>query len=255
MQNISPISALKNYEQVLKNVKKGQPVILIKNGKVKYVVLDIKEYEEFTNRLNNELDGNRESNYYLIDYENIIATSDIISVIEEIPNVCIVFIFYSDASKNIPIEALEILRKKQITFLFNKAIIGTKNALDFQLSSYLGYLIHETKEQDAQYFIVSNDKGYDCLSEFYEREGISVNRMATLGNQSMLNAIVPSTSKEEICRYIGRVDEADYIRQIFNESHSKLQINNSLMTYFKDGKRVKEIFNDLKPLMREKGKK
>ena len=43
--------------------------------------------------------------------------------------------------------------------------------------------------------------------------------------------------------------------EIFNKSYSKLQINNSLMTYFKDGKKVKEIFNDLKPLMREKGKK
>ena len=39
MQNISPISALKNYGQILKNVKKGQPVILTKNGKVKYAFL------------------------------------------------------------------------------------------------------------------------------------------------------------------------------------------------------------------------
>lgn len=230
MQNISPISALKNYGQILKNVKKGQPIILTKNGKVKYAVLDIKEYEEFARELNNKLDNTNGSNYYLIDYENILSTSDICGVIEEIPSESVIFIFYSEVSKNIPIEALEILRKKQMTFLFNKAIVGTKNALDFQLSSYLGYLIRETKEQEAQYFIVSNDKGYDCLSEFYEREGISVSRMSTLGIQNVKNAIIPSTSKEEICRYIGRDEDADFIRQIFNESYSKLQINNSLMT-------------------------
>ena len=231
MQNISPISALKNYGQILKNVKKGQPVILTKNGKVKYAVLDIKEYEELARELNNKLDSTNGSNYYLIDYENILSTSDICGVIEEIPSESVIFIFYSEVSKNIPIEALEILRKKQMTFLFNKAIVGTKNALDFQLSSYLGYLIRETKEQEAQYFIVSNDKGYDCLSEFYEREGISVSRMSTLGIQNVKNTIISSTSKEEICRYIGRDEDADFIREIFNESYSKLQINNSLILY------------------------
>lgn len=37
---------------------------------------------------------------------------------------------------------------------------GTKNSLDFQLVSYLGFMLGEHKEADNHYYIVSRDKGY-----------------------------------------------------------------------------------------------
>ena len=37
---------------------------------------------------------------------------------------------------------------------------GTKNSLDFQLVSYLGFVIGEHKEADNHYYIVSKDRGY-----------------------------------------------------------------------------------------------
>lgn len=45
MANILPVSDLRNYNEVLKNCHKGEPVYLTKNGRGRYVVLDIEDYE------------------------------------------------------------------------------------------------------------------------------------------------------------------------------------------------------------------
>ena len=45
MPNILPVSDLRNYNEVLKNCQAGEPVFLTKNGRGKFVVLDIEDYE------------------------------------------------------------------------------------------------------------------------------------------------------------------------------------------------------------------
>lgn len=46
MPNILPISDLKNYSEVLSQCENGQPVYLTKNGRGKYVVQSIADYEK-----------------------------------------------------------------------------------------------------------------------------------------------------------------------------------------------------------------
>ncbi len=46
MPNIKPISDLRNYNEVLKDVAIGQPVFLTKNGRGRYVMVDMTEYEK-----------------------------------------------------------------------------------------------------------------------------------------------------------------------------------------------------------------
>ena len=41
MANILPVSDLRNYNEVLKNCRKGEPVYLTKNGEEDLVVMDI----------------------------------------------------------------------------------------------------------------------------------------------------------------------------------------------------------------------
>ena len=41
MANIKPVSDLRSYNQVLKDIEVGEPVFLTKNGRGKYVILDI----------------------------------------------------------------------------------------------------------------------------------------------------------------------------------------------------------------------
>ena len=45
MSNILPVSDLRNYNEVLKNCQVGEPVFLTKNGRGRFVVLDIEDYE------------------------------------------------------------------------------------------------------------------------------------------------------------------------------------------------------------------
>ena len=63
MPNIKPISALRNYSEVLQDVAVGAPVFLTKNGRGKYAILDIQDYEktQATIRLMNELAKGRRS--------------------------------------------------------------------------------------------------------------------------------------------------------------------------------------------------
>ena len=47
MPNIKPISELRNYGEVLRDVAVGSPVFLTKNGHGRYAVIDIEEYKEY----------------------------------------------------------------------------------------------------------------------------------------------------------------------------------------------------------------
>ncbi|KKE77846.1 type II toxin-antitoxin system prevent-host-death family antitoxin [Oceanobacillus caeni] len=46
MPNIKPVSDLRNYNDVLKDISMGDPVFLTKNGRGRFAILDIEEYEK-----------------------------------------------------------------------------------------------------------------------------------------------------------------------------------------------------------------
>ena len=45
MSIILPVSDLRNYNEVLRNCQIGEPVFLTKNGRGRFVVMDIEDYE------------------------------------------------------------------------------------------------------------------------------------------------------------------------------------------------------------------
>ena len=63
MPNIKPISDLRNYNEVLRDVTIGSPVFLTKNGRGKYAIVDILDYEKAkaTIQLVNELAKGKQS--------------------------------------------------------------------------------------------------------------------------------------------------------------------------------------------------
>lgn len=63
MPNIKPVSDLRNYSEVLQDVAEGSPVFLTKNGRGKYAIVDMRDYEKTlaTIRLLNELEKGRRS--------------------------------------------------------------------------------------------------------------------------------------------------------------------------------------------------
>ena len=63
MPNIKSISSMRNYSSVLNEVESGSPVFLTRDGKGKYAILDMDEYdsmrEALWGRLYKELDEAR----------------------------------------------------------------------------------------------------------------------------------------------------------------------------------------------------
>ena len=46
MPNIRPVSDLRNYAEVLKEITADEPVFLTKNGRGRYAIVDMEEYEK-----------------------------------------------------------------------------------------------------------------------------------------------------------------------------------------------------------------
>jgi prevent-host-death family protein len=63
MPNIKPISDLRNYSEVLHDVELGSPVFLTKNGRGRYAIMDLRDYEkaQATLKLMSEFDKGRRS--------------------------------------------------------------------------------------------------------------------------------------------------------------------------------------------------
>lgn len=63
MPSIKPVSDLRNYNEVLRDVDNGEPVFLTKNGRGRFVILDIDEYEKInaTLKLMSELEKGERS--------------------------------------------------------------------------------------------------------------------------------------------------------------------------------------------------
>lgn len=51
MASIYPVSDLRNYNEVLRDCDGGKPVYLTKNGRGRYVILDMEEYERQQGKL------------------------------------------------------------------------------------------------------------------------------------------------------------------------------------------------------------
>lgn len=67
---IKPVSALRDYNKLLKEVNQDNPVFLTKNGYGKYAIVDIEEYERFVNGmkiLKDLQDASAEDGLYSMD--------------------------------------------------------------------------------------------------------------------------------------------------------------------------------------------
>ncbi len=70
MPNIKPISDLRNYTEVLHDVAVGAPVFLTKNGRGRYAIVDMQDYErtQATLRLMNERWGDRQLPHFFTEF-------------------------------------------------------------------------------------------------------------------------------------------------------------------------------------------
>ena len=110
--------------------------------------------------------------YYLVDYENVKA--DGMYGVDQLGKKDCVCIFYSENASTLTFGLHEKLNQTKGKIVLQKVEVGVKNALDFQLSTYLGYLISENEGKNETYYIVSEDKGLAILTGYWAERGENV---------------------------------------------------------------------------------
>lgn len=133
-------------------------------------------------------------NYYFVDYENV--HSEGFSHVECLKKDDVICIMYTDQSKNFTLDVFEKVNRLGVTIEAYKAGTGSKNALDFQLSSYLGYIIAKNAKDKVKFHIISKDTGYDVLIRFWQEKGISVDRMIDFSGKQAEAAPKKATKKK-----------------------------------------------------------
>ena len=210
-------------------------------------------------------------NYYFIDYENVHADGFI--GIENLGENDIICVMYTEQSKTFSLELVEKIVTQKAKLESYKAGTGAKNSLDFQLASYLGYMIAKGEETENYFYIVSRDTGFNHLVDFWAQRDINVKRIINFAeNEKDPNMVVlteePKTkakskskvsdtnkaTKEELLQYLTEEEYSDKILEIFNSYKTKVAINNGLSKEFRDSQKSSAIYKKLKVLLKEKQK-
>ncbi|MBQ6679940.1 MAG: hypothetical protein IJM76_07980 [Lachnospiraceae bacterium] len=113
---------------------------------------------------------------YLIDYENVGVGG--LSGITELASRDRVILFYGNNTKTIPFDRMVEISRSSAQVEFIKTERVAKNYLDFQLTTYLGYLIGQGTE--GPYVIISNDTGYDSVCDFWRGRNKEIRRQDAL---------------------------------------------------------------------------
>ena len=107
---------------------------------------------------------------YMIDYENVKTGG--LNGISRLTGADRVIIFYSENANRLTFDLHQRLMASTAQIEYREVSVGGHNALDFQLVTYLGYLI--AQEPNGQYLIISNDRGFEYVVNFWRRDGLSI---------------------------------------------------------------------------------
>ena len=208
---------------------------------------------------------------YLVDYENVKNLSGISTLSEDDH----VIIFYSEHATTLTFDAHQEILSTKASVEYKCVDVGAQNALDFQLSSYLGYLIKQNENLDCHFYIVAKDKAYSrYVRLFWEKQkSIKIELVIDLtGNPQTASTEKPkstakktqqpsdltSTDKNKIKNTLknSNLGLADNEIQKIVEMAAKYKtinsINSNLNKLFKDSSKTGEILKLIKPLLKNK---
>ena len=129
---------------------------------------------------------------YLVDFENV--RSGGLRGVEELSEGDKVVIFYSKNADAITFDVHMLLSKSKAEIETFRILRGGRNSLDFQLSTYLGYLVMENSYRNI--VIISQDKGFLCATSFWEENQELCNCNIRLCKSIATSDVESSTSDE-----------------------------------------------------------
>lgn len=179
---------------------------------------------------------------FLIDFENVSNSG--FDGLEDLSAADKVIVFYSEKSSSISMATHRKLEASSATKEYVGVKAGGKNALDFQLSTYLGYLL--AKDSTAHYSIVSNDTGYDFVLDFWKQRGVTILRCTNLSQDT----------KESLLAEVAKLlpenqTDLEKITGIVGKYKTNQGINNALMKEF-GSEKTGLIYKALRPLLQNK---
>jgi len=110
-----------------------------------------------------------------VDFENVASSG--ITGISNLKEDDSVIIFYTTAADKLRFAEVVEVKDTKAEVRVRKVESGTKNALDFQLLTIL--FLDQKKEGNAEYIIVSNDRGYDAAIMIAKENGSAPLRRAS----------------------------------------------------------------------------
>ncbi len=180
---------------------------------------------------------------YLIDYENV--GDNVFSHINTLSEEDKIVVFYNANTSKLSFTSHRLLEKSVINREYISINTGTKNALDFQLATYLGYLI--ANDNKTEYCIVSKDNGFDVICNFWKSRGAKVTRSNEIAVEKPKSQEKSKKVKLELETALsGFSNDSKGITTIINESKSKQEINNKLVKKYGSEKAGK-IYKIIKP--------
>ena len=112
--------------------------------------------------------------HYLVDSENV--NDNWLMLLNMADEEDEIIIFYTKKSPHMSYTSVIKLLQEKRTIQFEECFEG-QNALDFQLISYLGYLIGKDGQESSEYIVMSNDTGFDPAVRFWKKKGVTVHRI------------------------------------------------------------------------------
>ena len=122
--------------------------------------------------------------------------------------------------------------------------------MDFQLATYLGYIIAERKEQE--YHLVTKDNGFNILCTYWGKQNVKITMVTDLSGRNI------KKEQEDLCKEVSKLIKdaqiAPAVTKIILQYKTKTGINNALVKQYpsKDNKQASEIYNAIKPLLADK---
>lgn len=181
--------------------------------------------------------------HFFVDSENV--GDNWITLLHTAASEDDILVFYTSKSPNMNYKNLITLKQSEKEVTFIECYSGN-NALDFQLSTELGYRVKD-RGQD-EFVILANDTGYDAVVKYWNDRGYSVKRInakaiAALATPHMEEAkVVPSEGNETSANIIE--DDAKEILVIIGKAN--LQLLHEALRQLYGTKKGRSIYNAFK---------
>lgn len=191
---------------------------------------------------------------YLIDYEN---TKNLLGI-NNLQEDDFVIIFYSQKANSLSFDTLKEIQLSKATIQYKCVDVGSQNALDFQLGTYLGYLIKQYENTDCKFFIVAKDKGYSFISSFWKKEkSIEIKLLTDLTGKTNNTVAKKPKSETDIKKLLKQSNlglndtEIIEICSLITKYKSTVTINSNLNKLLKDSTKAGETFKIIKPFIKK----